>query len=300
MTQARERTYGDLAALAAVLIWALVPVGTRFFVLRVDPQVFNVVRYLAAALTALPLFARARPWRWPRRDQHLMVWCALLAIPGYNLPVAIGARAVTAGQLGLLIATEPVFIIALALLLEGRRIHARLIAGCLLALAGVALTSGVLRTSATLRLTGALEVLAGALCWSLYTVLVARLYRRQGALGVTGATVVVGTVLLVLVSYPLMRGAAWPSGQVVLELGAMGIASSMIGFLCWNYAGSHVPAERLGLFLYFIPVGSVATGALLLNEALTTTLVAGGALTLFGVWLATHSGSRMLAAAAEP
>lgn len=43
----RER--GDLAALAAVLIWALIPVGTRFFVLKVDPYVFNVVRYLASA-----------------------------------------------------------------------------------------------------------------------------------------------------------------------------------------------------------------------------------------------------------
>jgi drug/metabolite transporter (DMT)-like permease len=282
------------------MVWALVPVGTRFFVLRVDPFVFNVVRYLAAAASALPLFVRARPWRWPRSDQRLMLGCALLAVPGYNLPVSFGAQAVTAGQLGLLIATEPVLIIAFALLLEGRRIRARLIAGSVLALCGVTLTSGVLTSSAALRLTGALEVLAGAMSWSIYTVLVARLYRRQGALGVTGATLVVGTVLLLLVSWPLMRGVAWPDARSLLELAAMGIASSTVGFLFWNYAGSRVPAERLGLFLYLIPVGSVATGALLLNETLTFTLLGGGLLTLLGVWLATHAGAGIAAAPAEP
>lgn len=45
-TSGSERGY--LAALAAVIIWALVPVGTRFFVLRVDPTVFNVIRYAAS------------------------------------------------------------------------------------------------------------------------------------------------------------------------------------------------------------------------------------------------------------
>jgi drug/metabolite transporter (DMT)-like permease len=282
------------------MVWALVPVGTRFFVLRVDPCVFNVVRYLAAATSALPLFLRARPWRWPRSDQRLMVWCALLAVPGYNIPVAVGAQAVTAAQLGLLIATEPVLIIAFTLLLEGRRIRARIVAGCVLALCGVTLTSGVLTASASFRLTGALEVLAGATAWSIYTVLVARLYRRQGALGVTGATLVVGTVLLLLVSAPLMRGMAWPDTRAILELAAMGITSSTLGFLLWNYAGARVPPERLGLFLYLIPVGSVATGALLLHETLTLTLLGGGLLTLFGVWIATHAGARLTPAAAEP
>jgi drug/metabolite transporter (DMT)-like permease len=56
------------AALAAVILWALVPVGTRFFVLRIDPFVFNVIRFATSGTVALPLFLRARPWRWPGRS----------------------------------------------------------------------------------------------------------------------------------------------------------------------------------------------------------------------------------------
>lgn len=273
--------------------------GTRFFVRRVDPYLFNDVRYAAAALSILPLFLRAQPWRWPARDLALMAGCALLAIPGYNIPVALGARIVSAGQLGLLIATEPVLIIGFALLIERRRIHSRLALGCAIALAGVTLTSGVLGGGAALQLRGVLEVLVGAASWSLYTVLVARLYRRQGALGATGAIVVVGSVLLVLASLPLMPPLVWPDIRSLLALAAMGVIGSTLGFILWNYAGSYVAAERLGLFLYLIPVGSVISGVLLLGEALTVMLVGGGLLTLLGVWIATHVAPRA-AAAAEP
>jgi drug/metabolite transporter (DMT)-like permease len=72
--------------------------------------------------------------------------------------VALGARFVPAGQLGLLIATEPVFIIALTLLLQRQPIHRNVIIGSAVALTGVA----------------------------------APLNRRYGALGVTGTILVVG------------------------------------------------------------------------------------------------------------
>ena len=237
---------GHLAALAAVFIWALVPVGTRFFVLRVDPTVFNVVRYAASGASALPFFFHARPWRWPARDQMLLAGCALLAVPGYNIPVAIGAQSVPAAQLGLLIATEPAFIVAFTLLLQRRRMRWRVIAGCAVALAGVALTSGALTAPRILQWAGAAQVLAGAAAWSCYTVLVARLNKSHGALGVTGAVLVVGTVALMVVSAPMLPSKPWPDSAMLLALAAMGVASSTVGFLLWNYAGALLPAERLG------------------------------------------------------
>jgi drug/metabolite transporter (DMT)-like permease len=282
---------GHIAALAAVVIWALVPVGTRFFVLRVDPTVFNVIRYAASGASALPFFFYARPWRWVKRDQILLAVCALLAVPGYNIPVALGAQTVPAGELGLLIATEPAFIVAFTLLLQRRRMRWRVIGGCAVALAGVALTSGVLSSPRTLHWAGALQVLTGAAAWSCYTVLVARLNQRYGALGVTGAVLVVGTAALMVVSVPMLHWKPWPDSSMLLALAAMGVASSTVGFLLWNCAGALLPAERLGLFLYLIPVVCVAAGAVFLNESLTLPILAGGALTVFGVWIASRAAA---------
>lgn len=279
---------GHAAALAAVVIWALVPVGTRFFVLRVDPFVFNVIRFAASGTAALPFFVYARPWRWPLRDQILLLWCSLLAVPGYNIPVALGARTVPAGELGLLIATEPAFIVAFTLLLQRRRVRWPVIGGGALALLGVALTSGVLQSPQVFQVTSTLQVLVGAASWSCYTVLAVRLNQRYGALGVTGAILVVGTAALMIMSIPATHLNHWPDSAMTATLAVMGIGSSLVGFMLWNYAGASVPAERLGLFLYLIPVVCVAAGAQLLNEPLTLMILVGGALTVYGVWIASR------------
>ena len=217
------------------------------------------------------------------------MWCALLAVPGYNIPVALGARTVPAGQLGLIIATEPVFIVVLSLILNGQRIHRRLVAGSALALAGVALTSQGPVTAQGFGVFSSLQVLGGALSWSAYTVLAARLNQRYGSAGVTGAILVVGTVMLLAISFPKIHAAAMPDSTTVAVLAGMGIASSMLGFLLWNYAGARVPAERMGLMLYLIPIVCVLAGAGFLGESLTGYVAGGGVLTVFGVWMASRA-----------
>jgi drug/metabolite transporter (DMT)-like permease len=295
--KASERGYA--AALASVIIWALVPVGTRFFVLRVDPYVFNVIRFAASGFAALPLFIYAKPWAWPGRDRLLLLICAILAVSGYSIPVALGARTVPAGELGVLIATEPVMIAVLTLVLHRRPVHWRVIGGSAVALLGVTLTSGVLSADEPFKWVSSLQVLAGAFSWSCYTVLAVRLNQRYGTVGVTGAILVIGTVALLALSLPMVDATMLPDALTTLLLAAMGLSSSLLGFLLWNYAGALVPAERLGLFLYMIPAVSIIGGARFLDESLTVQILLGGALTVFGVWVASRPGPLSTAAVTE-
>ena len=289
MVNSGRSQQGIGAALAAVIIWALVPVGTRFFVLRVDPFLFNVIRYVASGTAAIPLFVRARPWRWPAPDQMLLIWCAVLAVPGYSVPVALAAQTVPAVRLGLLIATEPVFIVLLTLVLKRQQIRWSVWVGSALALAGVALTSQGPVSPQGFSWFSTLQVLGGAASWASYTVLASRLNQRYGAFGVTGTIVVVGTVVLLAISVPMIPASAMPDPTTTSLLAGMGLASSMLGFLLWNYAGARVPAERMGLVLYLIPIVCVLAGAGFLGEPLTGQIIAGGALTVFGVWVASRA-----------
>ncbi len=290
---------GNAAALASVMIWALVPVGTRFFVLRVDPYIFNVIRFAASGCAAFPLFIYAKPWAWPGRDQLLLLTCAILAVSGYGIPVALGARTVPAGELGVLIATEPVMIAVLALVLHRRPIHWRIIGGSVVALLGATLTSGLLSADQPFKWVSTLQVLAGAFSWSCYTVLAVRLNQRYGTVGVTGAILVVGTFTLLVLSLPMVDAAMLPDGLTILLLAAMGLSSSLLGFLLWNYAGALVPTERLGLFLYLIPAVSIFGGARFLDESLTVPILAGAVLTVFGVWFASRPAPLSPAALTE-
>jgi drug/metabolite transporter (DMT)-like permease len=186
------------------------------------------------------------------------------------------------------------------MLLQRRIIHWRIIAGSLTALLGVMLTSGVLTSRPGVLWVGTLEVLAGAFSWSLYTVLIVRLNQRYGSLAVTGTILVVGTAMLMALSLPRVDAGMLPDSVSIAILAGMGVSSSLIGFLLWNYAGVVVPAERLGLFVYLIPAVSVGAGVAFLRESLTLPVLVGGALTVLGVWLASRSGRAAAAPASMP
>ncbi len=291
-----DRAYSS--ALLAVLIWALVPVATRYFVLRVDPYMFNAIRFAAAGCAALPLCACLKPRRWNLEDQLRLLACAALSVPGYNLPASLGARTVPAGEMGVLIATESLMIAALTLIIQRRSVHFTVIGGSIVALAGVTLTSGLLTAHQNLHWLGTLQVLAGAFSWSCYTVIAGRLNQRHGALGVTGATLVVGSALLLALSLPNV-GRMLPDGRTIALLAAMGVTTSLVGFLLWNYAAALLPPERLGLFLYMIPLVSIGAGVQLLSESLTVTTLLGAALVVGGVWIATRRGRVLPAVVTE-
>lgn len=145
---------------------------------------------------------------------------------------------------------------------------------------------------------GTLEVLGGAASWSCYTVLAGELNERHGTFAVTGAILVLGTAALLALSLPLIPAGTWPASKITLELAAMGLASSMIAFLLWNHACGSLPAARVGLTLYLIPIVSVIAGARLLGESITVQVLAGGALTILGVWIASRNARPHRAAAA--
>jgi drug/metabolite transporter (DMT)-like permease len=88
------------------------------------------------------------------------------------------------------------------------------------------------------------------------------------------------------ISIPMIHATSMPDATTIALVAALGLASSMLGFLLWNYAGACVPAERMGLMLYLIPVVCMLAGTGFLGETLTAPIICGGALTVFGVWVA--------------
>ncbi len=105
------------AGLAAVCLWGLAPVATRAAVAHLSPLPLLLIRLAAASLVLLPwawpVFRRLRP-----RSAGRLLAAGLLGLVGYNLPVTLGLRWLPAATAGLLLATEPVWVLVL-----GRAVH---------------------------------------------------------------------------------------------------------------------------------------------------------------------------------
>jgi drug/metabolite transporter (DMT)-like permease len=133
---------GPLAAgLAAVILWGLAPVATRAAVGQLAPLPLLILRLSVASLVmlpwAVPVFRRLRP-----RAAGRLVAAGILGLVGYNLPVTIGLRWLPASTAGLLLATEPVWVMLLGRVFLAERGSARTWLGSAVALSGVAVLAG--------------------------------------------------------------------------------------------------------------------------------------------------------------
>jgi len=276
------------ALLIAVTLWGFAPVGNRYLVLRFDPLAILALRFTIASLCFLPLLRGLHACRWDRRTFLLLVTSGLIGICGYNLPVTFGQRTTSAGMAGLIIASEPIWILLIWCMFERRWPGLRPSLGATLGLVGITLIiSAQHDVTATQDLLGPVLVLISAIAWSLYCVLMRDVSAAFGPVRATALTIQIGTLPMLLI------GAVPAAGMItvltpitwVITL-ALTLGSTVIAVLLWNRASAEIGAPQAGPFLYLVPVVSIAGGMLFLDEHPPLQVLLGGAIVLAGVIIA--------------
>ena len=278
---------GALAAgLVAVTLWGLAPVATRAAVAHLSPLPLLTLRMTAATLVllpwAVPVFGRLR-----RRSAGRLAAAGLLGLVGYTLPVTAGLRWLPAATAGLLLATEPVWVLVLGRVFRRERGGWRTWLGSAIALAGVALLAGrgaVTGAGGLHALGGTGLVLAGTLAFAAYTIVLRPLSEEFGAVPATAASTAVGTVPYLAFAETLPGAGLAHLGPAVWgELAFLALGSTVAGMLLWNLAVLSGGTARVSLLLYLEPAVSVVGAAVFLGERVGAVTIGGGALILAGV-----------------
>ncbi len=249
-----------------------------------------VARYLVAApgfAVALVLTGGLRGLT--RRDAARVLSAGLLVVTVYHLALNQGERYTTAGTAAVIIAAAPGITLGLAVALGLEQFSLRRVGGLGLAFGGVLVVVllGAGERVSVHSVRGPLLVLAAALAFAGYNVIVKPLLERHSAVAVTAAASLVGTLaLLPLAGSSTLRAARHLSGSQWLLVGYLGIVSTLLAYVAWTLALRRLDASRAVSFLYAVPVFGLVIGALTLGESVTLWLAAGGAMIVGGVALA--------------
>jgi drug/metabolite transporter (DMT)-like permease len=281
-TGTKVRTGGLGAGLIAVCLWGLAPVATRSLVHELAPLPLLTLRQLLAAGVLLPWAVPALR-RIDARDLPRFIVAGLLGMVGYNLPVTVGLQWLPASSAGLLLATEPVWVLVIGLVFLGERAGPRVLAGTGVALAGVAVIAGPAALSpgsGTRAVAGAALVLLATLAFGGYMVVLRPLSQKYGPVSATATSSVAGAL-----PYLALAGTAWPprlSPPAGAELLFLALGSTVAGMLLWNLAVVRGGAG-ISRLLYLEPVVSVLGAMVFLGEQVTAAVLAGGVLVIAGV-----------------
>jgi drug/metabolite transporter (DMT)-like permease len=223
------------------------------------------------------------------RDLPLIALCGLAGMTGYQLLLNAGERVVPAGTASLLIATAPVYASLLAVAFLGEHATRRRWAGSAIALAGTA----VIAVSHGLGFgTSALIVLAAAVLQAVFHTAQKPLLARYTGFEVTAYAMWAGTVFILPWTGSLLRALPHAGSAAIGSAIFLGVAPSAAGFAAWAYAMARMDVGRATLSLYLVPAATILISLVWLGQVPGPVELAGGAVALGGVILASTQARR--------
>jgi drug/metabolite transporter (DMT)-like permease len=277
-----------LALVAVTAVWGVTFVQVKDAVALYPLFAFLAVRF-AIASVALAAPAAGRLRLLGRRGWLAGVSLGLLLALGYALQTA-GLERTTVSSAGFITGLYVVFTPLLALLLFRARVGASVWAGVALAVAGLAMLSGVGAGDPA----GDLLVLLGSAAFSLQIVLMERHAPRHDPIAFTQAEMLAAFLGFAVVAVAL--------GQVELPRGwtvwgallVTGVFASALGFLVQTWAQRRTSATRTALAFTLEPVWAGLFGFWLAGDRLGVLGWGGCAVIMAGILVAEPEAGRTL------
>jgi drug/metabolite transporter (DMT)-like permease len=286
------------AALTTLVFWASAFVGIRAAAVDFSPGALALGRLAVGSLALTALVAIRRPGL-PTLGQLLpILLIGVLWFGVYFLALNAAEREVDAGTAALLVNVAPILVAVFSGLFLGEGFPPRLLIGCLIALAGVALISFASSGGpGGATVVGIVLCFVSALAYAIAVTIQKPLLRTLSGLTITWLGCTIGAVVCLpflpqlLAELPVATSAS--TGWLVF----LGIFPTAIAFTTWAYALKRTTAGRLGSMTYLVPAIAILIGWVLLGEVPAVLSFVGGAIAIAGVVVARSAPSKPAAPA---
>jgi drug/metabolite transporter (DMT)-like permease len=269
------------------VIWGVPYLFIKIAVEELSPSVVAWSRLALAAAVLLPLAWRMGALRGlGERWRILTAFAAVeMAVPWQLL--GFGELHVSSSLAAILIATVPLFVALLALRFDhAERPTPTRLAGMLIGLAGVIALVGIDLGGDGQALLGALAIILVAFLYAVGPMIVKRRLSDVDPLGPVAASVGIATLLVTPFALADLPDST-PSADTLASVAVLGLLCSALAFLFFFRLIAEVGPGRATVITYINPVVALALGVAVLDESVTTGVVAGLLLILAGSWLST-------------
>ncbi len=266
--------------------WSVIQIGLQ----GVPPFTGVAIRFAISGALLLGL-AWARGIRLGRTRRERRLWWAngLLGFAVTYGVVYWAEQWVPSGLAAVLFAIYPLVVAILAhFFLTSERLHPREVVGVLLGFSGVGMIflEDFSALGGSQVAVGALVLLLSPLASGAASVSIKRWGQGIHPFSIAAVPMLIAAGAMAILALVLERDASITWDQTsVLALLYLSIAGSALTFSLYFWLLSHLPAKRLALIAYLIPVVAVGVGVLR-GEPFTLHTLAGSAVVVFGVALA--------------
>lgn len=281
------------ALLVVYCVWGSTYLAIRVGVETIPPLLLAAVRYLVAGAVLYPIAVRlggpaVRAADRPGRRQ----WAAAAVVGTLLLTIGNGGvsyaeQTVPSGLAALLVATVPLWMVAADRAVNSAPVGRLAALALAVGFVGVAILSQPGGGAGDL--TGVVTLLAASASWGLGSVLSGRLALPSRPLPGAAMEMITGGAILLAASAARGELAGLDIGRVSLGSAVALLyligPGSLLALSAYVLALQRLPTGTVSTYAYVNPVVAVLLGALLLDEAITSRIVAGAAVVVTAVAL---------------
>lgn len=273
-----------------VFFWSLNFIIAKIALREFPPLLLSCIRTSAAALFITPLYywgSRNRAATWTRRDVPVLLLLGIFGVALNQVFFVAGISRTSVAHAALMIGLTPVMVLVLAATAGMERITGKKLLGMTIAVLGVAVLNLSPSKTAGASFAGDILVLLAALTFAVFTVGGKGVAKRHDSLTVNTFAYLGGALALAPLTVYYSRGfpyasLSWQSWAALFYMAAF---SSVLCYMIFYYALTHISASRVSAFSYLQPLLATLMAAPLLGENISGGLATGGALILAGVYL---------------
>jgi len=277
---------GLLSGLAAASIWGGMYVVSKV-VLEVIPPFTLLTMRLVLGILALGIVIALRPKANLTRPQVWQIF--LVGVVGYGISLGfqfVGTKLSTASNGSLVTSATPAFILIFAPFLLGEKTTMRRIIALIISTLGVIAVIDPRNAELSPSLFwGNMSLIAAALTWALYSVLVRKVSQSTDVITSTAIMLAGGLPSGILFGALELKtqGLGVITPGILGGILFLGIISTAIAMFLWNYAFAELPAALASLTFFAQPVVGTLLGWFFLGEKITPLFIVGGVLIGLGL-----------------
>ncbi|WP_263772454.1 DMT family transporter [Propionivibrio soli] len=205
----------------------------------------------------------------PRGQWGRVLWLAAFNISGWNALVIIGVSLLPSGRAALLGYTMPLWSVLLSAIFLGDKLSLRAVLGLLLGVSGIGVLVGGSFGGMLQAPLGVVCMILGAWSWAIGVVLFKRLPVAMPTSSLTGWTMLIGSLPLLVLAVPLETSRlAVPSTGPILGMLYNIFIAFMFCYWAWNRIVLMVPVAVSSLSSLTTPLIGVLGGVVFLGEPL--------------------------------
>lgn len=280
---------GHLVALLTIMIWGTTFVATKILLIDFTPIEILFFRFMMGFFALMIIYPH-RLHVMNKTHELLFAAAGLSGITLYYLLENIALTYTMASNVGVISSLAPFFTAILAFfLLKEEPLRINFFFGFIVALIGISLISFSSVSHFQINPIGDILAMAATIIWAIYSIITRKISRlgyhtvqMTRKMFFYGILFMIPTLFLFNFKLELIR---FTNPVNVLNMIFLGLGASALCFVTWNYAVKVLGPIKTSIYIYLIPVVTVVTSIIILDEKITWLAAIGIVLTLAGLFL---------------